>query len=62
MKQYIPRNVRIPDLGEVRELVDRQGNLKALGVVYGRLPKEQTVLIRALKLDKDGNITHRKGS
>lgn len=56
MKQFIPRTMELPELGEVRELVDRQGNLKALGVVYGHLPKEQSVLIREIEVNEKGEV------
>ena len=56
MKQYIPSWMELPDLGGVREMVDRNGELKALGVVYGHLPKERVVLIRALNVDDNGYI------
>lgn len=58
MKQYIPRWVKMPEPGEIRELKNRRGKLVALGVVYGILPKERAVLIKAVKLDDKGRVTH----
>ena len=60
MKQYIPSWMELPELGSVRELVTREGELKALGVVYGHLPKERMVLIRELKLSDKGCVTYAK--
>lgn len=57
MKQYIPTFMEMPALGEVRELIDRSGTLKALGIVYGQLPKERVVLIREIKLDENGKVS-----
>ena len=56
MKQYIPSWMELPELGSIRELVNREGELKALGVVYGHLPKERTVLICELKISEEGKI------
>lgn len=59
VKQYIPTWLEMPEPGEVRELVNREGDLK-LGVVYGILPKERCVLIRELTLTEQGEVTRGK--
>lgn len=60
MKQYYPSNVKMPEPGEVRELVDRSGMVVAIGIVYGLLPKKRIALIRELKLDDKGCVTYAK--
>lgn len=57
MKQYIPSWMDLPELGSVLELVNREGELKALEVVYGHLPKERSVLIKEIMIDKDGRVS-----
>lgn len=57
IKQYIPTWKPMPEPGDIREIIDRDGNAVALGVVYGVLPAERTVLIRALNLTEDGEVT-----
>ncbi len=54
IKQYYPRNVDMPEPGEIRDLVDRTGKVGAVGVVYGVIPKERTALIAVLELNEDG--------
>ena len=57
-RQYIPTFVKMPELADEREIVDRQGNLVAVGIVCGVYPKERVVLIQALKLDEEGYGTY----
>jgi hypothetical protein len=56
MKQYALKWNELPELGEVRELIDRDRKVVGLGVVYGVLPKEHAYLIRELKLDEEGRV------
>lgn len=56
MKQYALSWKELPKLGEVRELINRDRKVVALGVVYGLLPKEHAYLIRELKLDENGRV------
>jgi hypothetical protein len=56
LKQYYHKGVKMPEPGEVRELVDRSGTLKALGVVYGIFPKQRVALLRELEIGDDGKI------
>ncbi len=46
----------LPELGEVVELLDKDGLVCDLGVVYGLLPKEKAYLVRKLKLDDEGRV------
>lgn len=56
IKQYIPRPKPMPNIGEIRELINRDRQVKSLGIIYGVLPAERTMLIRPINLDELGNV------
>lgn len=56
IEQYYPNNVEMPELGDVRELIDRKGRVRALGVVYGLFPYKRKAFLRELTLNDCGQI------
>lgn len=55
-RQYVPTYKPMPEPGDIRELINRDREVVGLGVIYGVLPTERTVLIQPLNLDEQGNI------
>ena len=55
-RQYIPTWLQIPELGDVKKLINRNHEVMGLGVVYGVLPKERIVLMQPLNLSENGEI------
>jgi hypothetical protein len=54
-KQYL-LNDKMPEPGEVRELINRDREVVGLGIVYGVLPTERCYLVQPLNLDDQGNV------
>lgn len=61
-RQYVPTYNPMPEPGAIRELINRDREVVGLGVVYGVLPKERTVLIQPLNLDDNGNVCRLENS
>ena len=51
MNQYYPRNVRLPYVGEVREL-GKDGKVYLLGEVIGVYPESRIAKIRIMELEE----------
>lgn len=52
MLQYYPRWVEMPAIGQLIELVNRQGNVEALGIVIGLFQQSRYAKIKLLELEE----------
>ena len=54
IKQYYHRGVTLPQLGEIRELVDKRGQVQHLGRVKRVDPAARQADIEIMELDRNG--------
>jgi hypothetical protein len=55
-RQFVPTYKPMPKPGAIRELINRDREVVGLGIVYGVLPKERTILMQPLNIDEQGNV------
>jgi hypothetical protein len=59
VKQYYPRNVKLPEPGKIVDLVSRDGKSEMLGIVTGVYRESRIAIIRQLEIDEDGRAFRR---
>jgi hypothetical protein len=60
-RQYVLTGKPMPEPGAIRELINRDREVVGLGIVYGVLPKERTILTQPLNLDDQGKVCRLEG-